>query len=417
MGKLLFMLALGMVATSFGSIFVRWAGEAPSLTIAWYRMTTAALVFTPFYLWQRWSRPAIETRARPSVTLLAGLALALHFAFWVSSLRFTSVAVSTLLVTTSPALVAVAAYLFLREKTSAAGWAGIGLSFSGAALLLWGDFRFGDWRGPVLALGGALMVAVYWVAGRGSRRAAGGLLAYVYPVYVSAAVVLGVIVLAAGLPVTGFSTVTFLALLGAGLVPQCIGHTAYNWALGHLPATTISTLVLSEPILASLLAWWLLGESPANLVLVGGGLVAAGILIVSLWGRAERAAEASVAVGILRAGGRVFVQRRREPGPLDGLLEFPGGKIETEETPLAAVLREVREETGLEVEAARCRLLLEQPFRYPDRRVRLFFFSIDLDHQPELAGGSWERAARLDPSRFPAANRRVIEMLKGSASE
>ncbi len=169
--------------------------------------------------------------------------------------------------------------------------------------------------------------------------------------------------------------------------------------------------MLAEPILASLLAWWLLGESVGSLVLAGGALVAAGILLVSVWGRAGSGAEVRVAVAVLRAGGRVFVQRRLEDGPLDGLLEFPGGKVETGETPREAVLRELAEETGLRVEADRCRLLHEEKFRYPDRRLRLFFYSIELEKAPELAAGSWEPLEGLDAERFPEANRRVVEGL------
>ncbi len=284
---LLAVLGVGMVSISFGSILVKWAHEAPSLTIAFYRMATATALLTPFYGFGRMSK-GVHRRSVGSIfslrSALAGMALALHFAFWVSSLRFTSVAVSTLLVTTSPVLVAMIAYLFLGERTSARAIAGITVSFLGASLLSWGDLQLGDWRGSALAMAGAVAIAVYWVVGRRARPGQ-GLVEYIYPVYFSAAVILGLVVLAAGLPVRGFSTATWAALLLAGVVPQSLGHSAYNWALAYLPATTVSTLVLAEPILASLLAYWLLDEVLGGLVLLGGGLVAAGILMVSLWGR------------------------------------------------------------------------------------------------------------------------------------
>lgn len=291
--RLLATLAVGMLSISFGSIFVKWAQEAPSLTIAFYRMAGASLALTPFYWLRRGQNRNRESaackttrRRRYGLRFLAGLTLALHFAFWVSSLRFTSVAVSTLLVTTSPVLVAVIAYLVLGERTSLAGFGGIFLSFAGATLLLWGDLTVRGWRGPVLALGGAVMIALYWVIGRDLRRDR-GLLGYVFPVYVIASGILALMVVAASLPVRGFSGLTFLAMLLAGVVPQSLGHTAYNWALGYLPATTVSTLALTEPILASVLAYFLLGETIGGTVLVGGGLVAAGIVVVSLYGRSR----------------------------------------------------------------------------------------------------------------------------------
>jgi drug/metabolite transporter (DMT)-like permease len=90
-------------------------------------------------------------------------------------------------------------------------------------------------------------------------------------------------VLFSGYSLSGFAAHTYLSLFLLGLVPQSLGHTSYNWALGHLSATTISTLILAEPVLATILAWWLLGEKVGLLIIVGGVFVGAGIYLVSRW--------------------------------------------------------------------------------------------------------------------------------------
>lgn len=273
-------LALGLICISFGSILVRYGQEASSLAIAFHRMLWATILFSPFY-WLRKHRPPIQ---HWPTQLLAGFALALHFAFWISSLRFTSVAVSVLLVNTSPVLVATASYVLFSERLTNRGILGLTSALAGTAVLFWNDLiRLGDWRGPVLAVLGAASLGAYLLAGRRLRQKQ-SLIDYVYPTYGIAAALLGVFCLVGSVPVLGFSNQTLLFLFLLGLIPQCLGHTSYNWALRDLSATTISVLVLAEPVLATLLAWWLLGEGVDSILLAGGIFVGLGIYLVSRFG-------------------------------------------------------------------------------------------------------------------------------------
>lgn len=272
-------LAAGVVAISFGSILVRFSQEAPFLTIALYRMAWASVLMLPFYSWRRMRKgwPELEPW-----TPLAGIFLALHFAFWIASLEFTSVAVSVLLVHTSPVLVAAVSHFGLRERMTWPGWLGLMMAFCGSGLLVWSDLRLlGSWKGALLALAGAWMLGLYLLVGRTVRRRR-SLIEYAFPVYLVAALtLLGLAVLWGG-KLTGFSWSTHGSLLLLGLVPQCIGHTSYNWALRYLSAVLVSVLVLAEPLLATLLAWWLLAEAVAPAILPGGALVLSGILLVTI---------------------------------------------------------------------------------------------------------------------------------------
>ena len=127
------------------------------------------------------------------------------------------------------------------------------------------------------------MLAVYLLTGSRFRRDT-SLVDYDYPTYLLAALLLGGIVLFSGTPLSGFSPKTYLFLGLLGLIPQCIGHTSYNWALRFLSATMISTIILGEPVLATLMAWWILGEQIGPMVFLGAGLVGTGIFTVSRWG-------------------------------------------------------------------------------------------------------------------------------------
>ena len=277
--QIAFVLSLGLLGISLGSILVRFSQQAPSLTIAFYRMFWASLFLLPFYLRRRPSRP-VSWR----VTLGAGLALALHFACWIGSLRFTSVAVSVLLLSTSPVLVALLSYAYYRERLSRLGIAGVALTVLGSGLLVYSDLSLiEDWRGPLLALLGGLAYAVYFVVGRGARQGM-TLLEYVVPVYATAAALLAVMVMISGVPFSGFRLDTYVFLILLALLPQCLGHTAYNWSLKYLTATMVAVLALAEPITASALAYWILSEPLPSMVVAGGAAVATGILLVARWG-------------------------------------------------------------------------------------------------------------------------------------
>ncbi len=161
--------------------------------------------------------------------LLGGSAvcLALHFAFWIASLSYTSVASSVVLVTSSPIMVALVSHFLVKERVSQNVVAGIGLAFVGSLVLGWGDF---------LALLGAVAAAGYLLLGRRVRSSL-SVLPYISFVYAGAAVILLVAMIAVGEPFTGYSAKTYVMLALIALVPQLLGHPSLNWALGYVSAT------------------------------------------------------------------------------------------------------------------------------------------------------------------------------------
>ncbi|HSR50400.1 MAG TPA: DMT family transporter [Acidobacteriota bacterium] len=276
-------LSFGLLAISSGSVLVRFSQEAPTLTIAFYRLALAALFLSPFY-WADRRRQGEAQRDSPGLVVAAGLALALHFAFWFASLRYTSVAVSVLLVYTAPIPVAVISYFWFGERLTRWGVAGFLVTFSGSALLVYNDLEVeGGGLGALLSVVGGAAFAVYLVLGRRLRQGR-TLLQYVVPTYAAAALFLGAAVVLSGLPLTGFESSTYASMVLLAVFPQCLGHTSYNWSLRFLSATLVSLLVLAEPVVASALAYWLLGEPVTGLIWLGGVLVGSGIWMVATRG-------------------------------------------------------------------------------------------------------------------------------------
>ncbi len=293
-------LAVGLFAVSTASTFIRFAqaNGAPSLVIAAVRLTLASLILAPFAL--RRYHQAIRQLSRRDwmLVLLSGALLAAHFASWITSLEHVSVLVSVVLVTTSPLWVALFAPLLLRESLDRRTMIGIGVAFAGGLLIsLTGDN--GAARpdglallGSLLAVLGAIAAAFYLIIGR-HMRATLDLLPYITLVYGTAAVLLLITVLAAGLPLTGYTTDTYFWMLLLAVLPQLVGHSSFNYALGHLSAAFVSLVILTEPAGSALLAMIFLQEMPGEIQVLGSAIVLFGV------GFAQRA-EASSAGAIAR---------------------------------------------------------------------------------------------------------------------
>ena len=287
--RLLLSLAMGTVAVSFASVLIRLAQAAGmgTLSIAAWRLLFASLILVP-YAWLT-RREELRSLSRRELGLLgvSGFFLGLHFATWIGSLGYTSVASSVVLVSMGPVFVGLGSWLFLRERPGLLLSLGIVLAAVGSVVISWGDLGQGEDQllGDLLALAGAVMVAGYLMIGRMVRGRL-SLATYVTVVYGGAMLTLLAIVLVGRQPMLGFQPVAYVWVLGLALGPQIVGHSTLNWALRYLSATFVSIVTLAEPIGSGLLAYLILGEAVTVSTLVGGALVLAGIYIAS---RAELA--------------------------------------------------------------------------------------------------------------------------------
>ena len=280
MPRLLFLLFIGISAASSASILIKLC-DAPALIISTYRMVFASLMLLPFAyhqkVWKDWGRSGIRWLA------VSGVFLSLHFAFWISSLKYTSVASSVVLVSTHPVFVGIGSWLFLKEHVGIKLILGIVLSILGSALISLGDMSLakGALVGDGLALLGAITAAGYFLVGRKMRKGQ-DLLSYIFPVYSTSAIALVLLALLWENPFFGYSSSNYLLFFLLALIPQLIGHTAFNWALKYIPASLVAITVLGEPVGSTILAFFILGEGLTPWKILGGISIFLGILI-ALW--------------------------------------------------------------------------------------------------------------------------------------
>jgi drug/metabolite transporter (DMT)-like permease len=288
----------GILAVSTASIFIRFAQqEVPSLVVAAYRLILASLILAPLALTRHRAELRSLTRREMLLGLLSGIFLALHFATWISSLEYTTVASSVVLVSTTPLWVALLSPLILRETSGKTVVIGMFLALTGGAIVGLSDVcawnngltcpplasfvRGTAFLGDFLALCGAWMAAGYLLVGR-HLRARMSLIPYIFVVYGMAALVMIVILAFSGQQAFGYSPPAYLWLLLLALVPQLIGHSTFNWALRYLPASLVAITLLGEPIGSTILAMAIFKEIPTPLKIVGAVLILAGIYVASL---------------------------------------------------------------------------------------------------------------------------------------
>ena len=288
-----FALFIAILAVSTASIFIRFAQtEAPSLTIAALRLTFASIMLAPVALTRYRPQLFALTRSEILLGVLSGLFLAIHFATWISSLEFTTVASSVVFVSTGPLWVALLSPIFLNERLSTSAFLGLGVALFGGILIAFSGACAWDhgltcsnlnqvlhgraiW-GDTLALGGAIAVTGYLIIGRHLRLKM-PLLPYIFLVYSIAAIGLLIAMFVAGQTPIGYPPITYLWLFLLALIPQIVGHSTYNWALHFLPAALVAVATLGEPIGSATLAYFLLNERPSAIVIIGGVLILIGI--------------------------------------------------------------------------------------------------------------------------------------------
>ncbi|HXU07772.1 MAG TPA: DMT family transporter, partial [Blastocatellia bacterium] len=255
----------------------------PPLVISFYRMAIATAILLPAALMFRSREILSLARKDLALLLLGGLSLAVHFAAWITSLKYIPIATSVVLVNSHPIFVAIASYFFLGERVKRTGIVGILVGLSGMAVMSKDAFENLQLalKGDGLALLGALAVVGYFIVGRNARSRI-SLLGYVTPLYFVCSILLFGLVVISGDALGPYPIGIWGYLAALAIIPTIIGHSVFNWALKHVRPTVISLAFLGEPLAASLLALIFFAQRPRPAILIGGSLVLIGIYLTNL---------------------------------------------------------------------------------------------------------------------------------------
>jgi drug/metabolite transporter (DMT)-like permease len=277
-------MTVGLLAISTSPILIRLSA-LPALAMAFWRCLAGAAVLAPFA--PRRTGPGLD-RADLARLAASGVFLALHFALWNASLGLTTVAAATTLVSSAPLFVGLGS-IPLGEPPTARAWAGIVLATVGAVVIGAGDAAgFGGGSaallGDLLAFGGAVAMAAYLLLGRVARQRL-PVSTYAASVYGVAAAVLLPACLLTGSALGGYEAASWLALAGVVAGPQLLGHTVFNGLLASVSASLVAVVMLLEPVVATILAWWLFDELPGPSLWAGAPMVLAGVWLATTGSR------------------------------------------------------------------------------------------------------------------------------------
>lgn len=273
------------------AIFIRFLQGLDAFSIAFWRIIIACLALTAILIVAKRPFSLVLIRKNVKELFILSFFLGLHFIFFVSAVKDTTILNATVLVNTSPIFSMLVSSFLFKLKPSRLALAGLTVSFIGVCIIAYAEIITGSTGvqskafsssliGDLEAVLAAVVEAFYLNYGR-KLRSEMSILTAVLPMYALTAIVIGVI----GLPVTqripALPTTEFiLPLLGLGILPTAIAHTLYFSSLSNLKSFETATMALIEPIGATVLGMALFQEIPAPLFGFGAALTLMGILFV-----------------------------------------------------------------------------------------------------------------------------------------
>ncbi|BAZ46527.1 hypothetical protein NIES4102_35630 [Chondrocystis sp. NIES-4102] len=285
-------LVIGIIGVSLSAIWIRLGLAAVnfenkvgfSLFLAASRLILAALIVLPTAknLKSRENNPQSYYYA-----LAAGVCLAIHFATWITSLSYTSIAASTVLVTTNPIWVGLFSWWWYKEKFNRVQILGIAVALIGGVIIALVDTNLANSEysnpilGNILALMGAVMSSLYIIFGLKAQQQGLNTQQYIAIAYSIAALALFPLPWFYNTSYLGYPKAVYLYILLMAIISQVIGHTSLNWAIRWTSPALISLSLLFEPVIASIFGAIVFKEIPAGGLLIGGVIILLGIGIYS----------------------------------------------------------------------------------------------------------------------------------------
>lgn len=274
---------IGVISVSTSAVLVKLAVQAPAPIIAYYRLLFAVLLMSPLIIAKyRHEFKLVEKRDWIS-SIFAGIFLACHFILWFESLNYTSVTSSVVLVTLQPIFAFLGTFLFFKERFSYGTVISMIIALFGSIIISWGDFQISGAAlfGDLLAILGAITMTVYFLLGQTVRKRL-SLMTYTFIVYSFSTVTLLIYNLIEQHPFIGYPANHWVIFLTLAIVPTFFGHTLFNWALRWLSTATVSMGIVFEPVGASILAYFFLGETITWAQWLGGTIVIFGLFLFIL---------------------------------------------------------------------------------------------------------------------------------------
>ena len=279
--KIFFILFIAMLSVSTSPIIAEGLlSNVPAVAISFWRMGFGALILWCISLIKKQAPLTNENRNK---TLIAGIFLGIHFALFFSAIKLTTIANATFLGTLAPLFTFCIEKFILKRKHVKGISIGLGIAVLGAFIIVANKFEFssGHTIGNLLAICCSIFLGMAFMISEKVRKDV-GTLSYSRTLFTSAAITLFAISFFTNDPLTKFSEIEFGGLLLLGIIPTLMGHGSMYFAIRHASPTVVAATPMGEPILASIIAFFLFeNQIPGSETLIGGSITLLGIFILA----------------------------------------------------------------------------------------------------------------------------------------
>lgn len=274
-------LFLGTFALSTSAIFVKLS-DAPSSIVAFYRLGFTFLMLLPFIFTNKKNLYQIKALTRKQILIGAtsGIFLSFHYLLWFESLKFTSVASSTVIVTLQPVFAFAASALIFKENFSKQAIFGAFVSIIGCAIIGWGDFQISGMAliGDIMAFVAAGVITAYFFIGQILRKEI-DVVPYSIVGYGMSSIILFIYSIVTKASFFNYSKLTWGCFIGLALISTILGQVIFNWLLKWVSASTISMSILGESVGTCILAYFILDEKLTSKQFIGILIILTGLII------------------------------------------------------------------------------------------------------------------------------------------
>jgi drug/metabolite transporter (DMT)-like permease len=273
-------LTVSLFVLSQSALLVRLARGATALDIGLWRMVLAVPMLLALGAWKGELRGVLRLQRRRLLWLGAcGATLFFHWWTWFLAVQTTSLANAMVLFAVSPLFTAVGAWAFFREAFTRRHAFALGFCFLGVCVIFRDSLSFAPehLRGDLLGFLASLLFSAYVLVGKGIRRELSNI-PFTVVTYTSCGLLFLAVLGARGELHADFSRGTWLAVLGLAVGPTLLGHALFTYCLQFYNVNLMNILILTEPVLGSLAAYWVLGENFTAGAVAGFALICAGTL-------------------------------------------------------------------------------------------------------------------------------------------
>ncbi|WP_235775667.1 DMT family transporter [Paenibacillus sinensis] len=253
------------------------SSDTPTSVAGMYRLYLSVIIMLPFVSWKTLRSSGMNTKDWRTV-LLAGLFLGLHFLCWMESLVYTSVASSMVILSLQPLFVMIGSYFMFRERSNILTILCLIAALFGSVIIAWGDIGVSREAliGDVLSFLGTILVSAYMLAGQKVSRKIDANLYSVIVFFIGGSVML-VYSLSKHMSLIEYDSSDWTYFLLLAIIPTIFGQSIFNLLLKSIGATTVSVGIIGEPVIAIILAFFILGETISIFQFVGGAMTLLGM--------------------------------------------------------------------------------------------------------------------------------------------